>query len=114
MPTNTTRYLRVNFEVEEVVAMREKISQNLQEINRKKEALAAVNRQMKGDISLLQQETSLLADKSNAGYEMRNVECSLKSDWKKKTITVTRKDTGEIVEDRPMRADELQTDAFEK
>lgn len=80
MATNTTRYLRVNFEVEEVVAMWEKISQNLQEINRKKEALAAVNRQMKGDISLLQQETSLLADKSNAGYEMRNVECSLKSD----------------------------------
>lgn len=110
----THRYLRVDFTPEEVVQMREKISHNLQELMRQKDALTAIKKQLQGQIDLLEQETNLLADKSNAGYHMQNVACEMKSDWKNKRITVTRKDTGEIVEDRAMRNDELQEDAFEK
>lgn len=111
---STTRYLRVDFTPEEVIAMRGKISQNLQEAARQKDALQAIKKQMQGQIDLLEQETLLLADKSNSGYEMRNIACDMKSDWDKKRIVVTRKDTGEIVEDRAMRGDELQEDVFEK
>lgn len=111
---STTRYLRVDFTPEEIVEMREKIAHNLQELAQKKDALQSINRQMKGDISLQEQETNLLASKSNSGYEMRNIACEIKSDWQNRRIVVTRKDTGEIVEDRAMRGDELQEDVFEK
>lgn len=40
--------------------------------------------------------------------EFRNVECVEERDWDDKTVSLVRKDTGEVVESRKMRPDELQ------
>lgn len=41
-------------------------------------------------------------------YDYRSVKVTLIKDWKTKTVTITRDDTGEIVEAREMTAKELQ------
>lgn len=111
---NQTRYLEVEFTVDEIVEMRRRISINLTELSRKKDALKSLQKQMQGEIALLDAEVNLLADKANAGKEMRNVEVESKTDWKKNRIIVKRIDTGEIVEDRALRSDELQKDLIEE
>jgi len=109
-----TRYLEVAFTQDEIIAMRAKISINLTELSRRKDALKSLQKQMQGEIALLEAETNLLADKANAGKEMRTVEVSSKTDWKKNRIVVTRLDTGEEIENRTLRADEMQKDMLEE
>lgn len=104
------RYLEVPFTEQEIIDMRAKLSQNITEIARKRSTLESLSKQMKAEIGLLEAETQLLADKANAGKEMRNVEVKSQTDWKKGHFIVTRLDTGEIVEARPLRAEELQQD----
>lgn len=111
---NQTRYLEVEFTTDEIIEMRKRISINLTETARKKDALASLNKQMKGEIALLEAETNLLADKANAGKEMRNVEVKSNTDWKKGRIIVKRIDTGEVIEDRQLRPDETQKDLLEE
>jgi len=111
---NQTRYLEVEFTTDEIIEMRRKISINLTEISRRKDALKSLQKQMQGEIALLEAETNLLADKANAGKEMRNVEVSSKTDWKKNRIVVTRLDTGEEIENRALRPDETQKDLLEE
>lgn len=111
---NQTRYLEVEFTTDEIIEMRRRLSVNLTEISRKKDALASLNKQMKGEIALLEAETNLLADKANAGKEMRNVEVKQVNDWKKGRVTITRLDTKEVIEDRPMRPEENQKELIEE
>jgi hypothetical protein len=43
-----------------------------------------------------------------SGVEQRDVKCREVMDWPRKSVTVTRLDTSEVITERPMRADELQ------
>jgi len=47
-----------------------------------------------------------LSPRIHSGIETRDVECEDVKNWTKGTVVVTRLDTGEIVESRPMREDE--------
>jgi hypothetical protein len=49
-----------------------------------------------------------LSPRIHSGIETRDVECEEVRNWTKGTVTVTRLDTGEVVESRPMREDEKQ------
>ncbi len=49
-----------------------------------------------------------LSPRIHSGIETRDVECEEVRNWTKGTATVTRMDTGEVVESRPMREDEKQ------
>ena len=49
---------------------------------------------------------SKLSPRIHSGIETRDVECEEIKNWTKGTVVVTRLDTGEIVESRPMREDE--------
>jgi len=49
-----------------------------------------------------------LSPRIHSGIETRDVECEEVRNWTKGTVTVTRMDTGEVVESRPMREDEKQ------
>jgi len=51
-----------------------------------------------------------LSGRVNSGIETRDVACEEVKDWTDGTVTVARLDTGEIVEARPMREDEKQTE----
>jgi hypothetical protein len=49
-----------------------------------------------------------LSPRIHSGIETRDVACEEVKNWTKGTVTVTRLDTGEVVESRPMREDEKQ------
>ena len=53
---------------------------------------------------------SKLAGRVHSGLETRDVECVEEKNWTKLTVTVTRNDTGETIEARPMREDEKQAE----
>jgi len=42
------------------------------------------------------------------GVEMRSIDCELRLNYTKLTATLVRKDTGEVVEERPMTSEEKQ------
>ena len=51
-----------------------------------------------------------LSDQINRGIEMRSVDCELRLNVSKLIATLVRKDTGEIVNERPMTEEEKQMD----
>lgn len=60
-------------------------------------------------IKELQGRTESLAGTVNQGFEFRSVECQLMPDYSEHSISTMRLDTGEFVEVRAMREEELQT-----
>ena len=42
------------------------------------------------------------------GYEMRNIDCVKVIDYENDVVTITRKDTGEVVEERKLHESERQ------
>jgi hypothetical protein len=71
---------------------------------RKKE----VDAQLKAEIESHSTRALNLARKINNGYEYRDVECLTEFDFTKNSATITRVDTGEVVEKRAMTDDERQ------
>ena len=51
-----------------------------------------------------------LSGRVHSGIETRDVECQQIMNWTKGTVSVTRMDTREIIEKRPMREDEKQSE----
>ena len=49
-----------------------------------------------------------LSPRVHSGIETRDVECEEIKNWTAATVTITRLDTGEVIESRPMREDEKE------
>lgn len=49
----------------------------------------------------------------NSGKETRDIACLELKNWNKGTVTVSRNDTHEVIESRPMREDEKQMEISE-
>lgn len=49
-----------------------------------------------------------MAEKIRSGYEHKDIECKRELDYRLGTVIITRLDTGEIVEERPMDTEERQ------
>ena len=65
----------------------------------------------------LDEQKALIAKFSGrveSGTETRDVECIEVKNWTEATVIVTRSDTKEKIEDRPMREDEKQTELFDQ
>jgi len=70
--------------------------------------LASVKADYKGKIEEQSAIVSKLSPRIHSGIETREVECEEVRNWTKAVVTVTRWDTGETIESRPMREDEKQ------
>lgn len=81
-----------------------RLAQYLDEIETKNEAKKRISKQMKE----LGEKADVLREHLTSGVEKRDVKCREVMDWKRKSVTVTRLDTGETITERPMRQDELQ------
>ena len=64
--------------------------------------------QLKAKITAIQAQVDMLSSKHHAKYEMRSTECKIVQDYEASKITVTRVDTGEVIEERPITEKELQ------
>jgi len=66
------------------------------------------NESFKERIGECDEEIAKLTKQVKTGLEERPVECAEIMRWPDKMVDIVRTDTGDIVESRPMRADELQ------
>jgi hypothetical protein len=66
------------------------------------------NKRRKSDIDLLEGVTSKLCAIISTGYEEREVDCEVRRDFKHGKVTTIRTDTGEVVDERTMTAEERQ------
>lgn len=111
-PANETRkivdYLRCNLTDEELLETGKQLAranaQRAEAESHKKE----IDSQLKADIEKHASRALSLSVLLNNGYEYRNVECQQVKDFAAGTVTVIRNDTGEIVLERPLTADERQ------
>lgn len=77
------------------------------EIAALKEELAEVKKEHKEQVSVIEVRERKFAGMVRDKVEMREVECEVILDYQAERYTVTRLDTGEVVEDREMSQDEL-------
>jgi len=68
----------------------------------------AVKQDYKGKIEEQSAQIGKLSGRLHSGIETRDVACIEVKNWTKGTFTVTRTDTGDVVESRPLREDEKQ------
>ena len=68
--------------------------------------LNSVKADYKGKLAEQEAIIGKLSPRVHSGIETREVECEEVKNWTRGTVTVIRQDTGERIEDRPMREDE--------
>ena len=68
----------------------------------------SVKADYKGKISEQESIVEKLSPRVHSGIETRDVECEEVKNWTAATVRVTRLDTHEVIESRPMREDEKQ------
>ena len=109
METKTvTRSAKVPFTDMEKLEMAGKIGRETQLLAEARERKKEVTSQLTADVEAHRTEVDRIGTMLANGYEYRPVECAETRDFTAARIRVTRMDTGEILEDRPMTAAERQ------
>lgn len=101
-------YLKCIFTEDEKKEMGSKLAQCFQECAEAEGRLKSVTTQIKSEIAFKEAEMASLAEKVRSGYEHRNVDCKKKLDYRLGTVTIARLDTGEVIREKPMDAEERQ------
>lgn len=104
----TTRKLPVQLTEEEIQQRSQALAGNLKKTDVLKEEKKASTSEFKARIDACNDITKKLAEIITSGKEDRDVECEMIKDFKRNTVTITRTDTGEVVDERPMTEDERQ------
>jgi hypothetical protein len=92
----------------EILESAGKIGRQTQLLAEARERKKEVTAQLNADVEVHRTEVDRLGTLLANGYEYRPVECVESRDFESATIRITRTDTGEIVEDRPMTPAERQ------
>lgn len=100
--------LRCQLTAPEKAGLSETMTQAIMEKEDSEESLKAVKAQFKSDIAAQDATIKACAQKLNAGFEMRQVDCHLIRDYRDNTIRVIRLDTMAQVSERTMTMDERQ------
>lgn len=108
------RYLKYTFTEEEKKLMGADLAQKFATHTEAEGRLKSVSTQIKSEISTIDGQMASLSEKIRSGYEYQNIECDVTMDYERGRVIVTRLDTGEIVEDRAMSADERQKSLFKE
>jgi hypothetical protein len=104
----TTQYLKYQFSKEEKADLADSLARGIGELEQKTLQKKDVVKAIDADIAKLESTVSLSATKVKDGYEYRNIDCIITSDYDTKTKTITRIDTEEVVRTTTMTAEELQ------
>ena len=106
---DTREYLKYIFSIEEKRGLADNLALAVMKKDESNAALKSAQTQIKSEIAKHEADVTSLAEKIRSGFEMRYVECEETKDFLSGTFTVTRKDTGEIVTERPLTSEERQT-----
>jgi len=103
-----TKALPVNLTEAEVLQYGRDVARAVSDKTRIEAEFDSVKADYKGKIAEQEAIVSKLSPRIHSGKETRDVECSEVKNWTRMTVTVTRTDTMEEIESRPMREDEKQ------
>lgn len=102
------RNLPVMLTQDEMMEQAKLMAEASEEADAQRAELKTVNTQIKARIEEAEAKALGARIRLRSGYEYRHVKCTGTKDWNKKTVTVRRDDTGEIVVARDMNNQELQ------
>lgn len=109
-----TRELRCMLTAEERQRRAERIAELLDQGEAVEAELAAARAGFKARIERCDLEKRLQLDEFRTGFATRPVECELRLDWDAGLASWVRTDTGEVLSERPLSAEERQRDLFEE
>lgn len=103
-----TRQLRVVLTDEERLKLAQDIGRASQSHAQAREQAKEVAAKAKAEVERTRMEVEEIGALLANGYEYRDVEVAIAVDLDGRRVIVTRTDTGEVIEDRRARPDELQ------
>ena len=105
----TTRQLRCELGRDDILEKADRASHLLADRDRRQDEIDNAKKQAKADIERLEAEHRQLNVQIRDRAEYRSVDCDETRNYHTWTVTVTRKDTGEVVDERAMSLDERRT-----
>jgi hypothetical protein len=102
------KYLIYKFTEDEIKELGKSLAKAFSDHSEAEGHLKSASTQIKAELSALEGNMTMMSEKIRSGYEHRNIDCRKEFDYRLGTVTITRLDTGEVVEERPMDAEETQ------
>ena len=102
------RFLKYTFNEDEIKELGKSLAKVFNDHTEAEARLKSVSTQIKSEITALEGTMGSMAEKIRSGYEHRDIECKREFNYRLGSVTITRLDTGEVVEERPMDAEERQ------
>ena len=106
--THETRLLKCELTEEEVRVAAQELARNLDELEALDDQLGQVKADFKTQIVSKEAAAKVQRNLVRNKYDYRNTQCSMVLDYTNGTVTVTREDTGEVIKERKMHAEEKQ------
>jgi seryl-tRNA synthetase len=113
-PEITTQILHCRLSTDELLKYSDQLSCEVNEVASLQAKKAAAASDYKAKIEAKEEIITDLARKVRTKEEDREVECEIVKDWEHKCVRTTRRDTGEVVGERAMTAEEMQRMMFDK
>jgi len=108
-----TRNLPVQLSKDEIRLRGEELARKHAEYDDVESARKASQQESKGKLERIEAESRELANTIRTGREYREIEVREVKNVDNLSMDLVRVDTGEIIESRPLRADELQVGLFD-
>lgn len=106
--SKTTELLRYDFTDDEKKELASEMAQAITDLNTAENDKKAVMSDYKSKIDAFSAKASNIAGKLQSGWEMRNIDCRVEKDYRKRIAKIYREDTGEFVKERRIPDDECQ------
>jgi len=103
-----SRLLKCQLTDKELIATGEELTQELQHLGAIATELDSIKADYKAKTKASESEIESLSNRLRNKFEMRPVDCHEIKNFDTKKFSVLRVDTGEIIEERDLREDELQ------
>lgn len=101
------RYLKCQLTQDEIMAAGQKMADAQQRLTELDAELENFKTQHKAKTATAEGEVAVNASLVRQKYEMRNIVCETVRIYETERVEITREDTGEMIEDRFMNAEEL-------
>lgn len=104
--------VRYRFSKDELQDMAQEMAEAVSRLDNLEEELQEVRAGFKEKMAKAQKTIKQAAAKIRSGWELRTIECRLEKEFANNTVRIYRQDTGELVEERAMTAQERQQELF--
>lgn len=104
----SNEYIKHHFTEDEKREIAIEMAEKVTQLKKAEDDLKAVKSEFKSKIDGFQANVNFAAPQLTNGYEMRTIECERVPEWDRKVWLYTAVDTGVVVKESDMTADDLQ------